>query len=322
MAKRKPTSARTYLAAILLMGFSLYAARFDFPTEINAEEAVVRATAEIAVGEPVFRTARLDKLTPAPPLPEHALEPVLRLAQSQYTQMASEIRDYTCRLLKRERVDGKLRPRELMDVKVRHRRSGEDGDEVPFSVYVHYLAPKSLKGREVLYVEGENDGRLLATKGGGGLLSGITINLDPTSDRAMEGNRYPLTDIGIMNIAARVQRDAEAGILRDQLHDVWMVEQTRDAKINGRIANCVQLQRTKRCAACPLHTVQMFVDEEHQVPIRFAAYHWPAEPEVAPQLVEEYTYLDVQLNVGLNSDDFSRTNPGYRFAQFDVPLSK
>ncbi|MCA9249316.1 MAG: DUF1571 domain-containing protein, partial [Planctomycetales bacterium] len=216
----------------------------------------------------------------------------------------------------------KLRSRELMDVKVRHRHESTEGQAVPFSVYVHYLAPKDLKGREVLFVENANEGRLIATKGGGGLLSGLTVSLDPNSDRAMEGNRYPITDIGIMNIATRVLHDASLGIERDPLHDGWMVQQAQGAKINGRQARCMQMRRERRCPECPLHTVQMFVDEEYQVPIRFAAYHWPAEPAVTPELVEEYTYLDLQLNVGLADRDFQRDNPGYGFAEFDVPVSR
>jgi len=317
MAKRRRTSVRAYLMAILLMAVSLYAARFDFPATTSAEEPVIRAAAEIAMGEPVIRTTQLE-----PPLQEHTLEPILRMAQAQCERMAREVRDYTGRLLKRERVNGKLRPRELMEVKVRHGRTLDDGSQIPFSVYVRYLSPQRLKGREVLYVEGENEGRLIATKGGGGLLSGITIALDPTSERAMAGNRHPLTDIGIMSIAARVESDAAASIQRGRLQDGWTVEQMLGAKINGRPANCVQFQRAERCPECPLHTVQMFVDEVQQVPIRFVAYHWPAEIEAMPQLMEEYTYLDLQLNVGLVDDDFSRDNPSYSFARFDVPLNR
>ena len=49
------------------------------------------------------------------------------------------------------------------------------------------------------------------------------------------------------------------------------------------------------------------------VPIRYAAYSWPKDPGGKPVLEEEYTYLDVKLNVGLGEIDFDPDNPGYDF---------
>ncbi|MGN6136394.1 MAG: DUF1571 domain-containing protein, partial [Aureliella sp.] len=37
------------------------------------------------------------------------------------------------------------------------------------------------------------------------------------------------------------------------------------------------------------------------------------EPGDPPPLEEEYTYLDVQLNVGLKDIDFDPENPAYNF---------
>jgi hypothetical protein len=57
----------------------------------------------------------------------------------------------------------------------------------------------------------------------------------------------------------------------------------------------------------------VFIDDELQVPIRYAAYGWPETEGGKPTLEEEYTYLDVALNVGLTSADFDPSNPAYDF---------
>jgi len=51
-----------------------------------------------------------------------------------------------------------------------------------------------------------------------------------------------------------------------------------------------------------------------KIPLRYAAYFWPATPgsEELPVL-EEYTYLNVKLNVGLADADFNPNNPNYNF---------
>ena len=73
-------------------------------------------------------------------------------------------------------------------VKVRHR---------PFSVYVKFLGPAELKGREAIYIEGANDGNLMAHGTGIERVVG-TLNLEPDSPLAMKGQRYPLTKIGVL----------------------------------------------------------------------------------------------------------------------------
>ena len=64
------------------------------------------------------------------------------------------------------------------------------------------------------------------------------------------------------------------------------------------------------------HMVRLYVDHEHGLPIRFEAYDWPLKPGAAPELVEEYTYLDLRLNVGLGEHDFDPRNRSYSFGRF------
>jgi outer membrane lipoprotein-sorting protein len=60
------------------------------------------------------------------------------------------------------------------------------------------------------------------------------------------------------------------------------------------------------------HVAQIFFDIERMIPLRYAAYMWP-EDGGDPPVEEEYTYLDVKLNVGLTDEDFNPDNKSYKF---------
>ena len=64
---------------------------------------------------------------------EHPLKWTLRYARSRADYIRENVRDYSCRLIKRERIDGKLQPHQFAQVKVRcDRRAGVD-DAKPLS---------------------------------------------------------------------------------------------------------------------------------------------------------------------------------------------
>ena len=65
--------------------------------------------------------------------------------------------------------------------------------------------------------------------------------------------------------------------------------------------------------ALAFHKTRFFIDEQLAVPIRFEAYDWPAAAGTEPELVEEYTYHELRVNVGLGDRDFNYRNPDYGF---------
>ncbi len=87
--------------------------------------------------------------TPQQAAPEHPLLPALRIAQSGLAHIDRDVHDYTCTLVKRERINGQLGPQEYIFAKVRHK---------PFSVYMYFLSPKDIRGRECMYVVNKNEG--------------------------------------------------------------------------------------------------------------------------------------------------------------------
>ena len=64
---------------------------------------------------------------------------------------------------------------------------------------------------------------------------------------------------------------------------------------------------------------RIFVDDKLQLPLRYSAYDWPDEEGGDLLLLEEYTYTDVKLNVGLTDWDFDHRNEKYRFLKSFKP---
>lgn len=245
---------------------------------------------------------------------EHPMLPALRYAYQRYERMQREIHDYSGKLIMRERIRGRLKKREYMEIRVRHRSVSAENEIVPFGVYLHYLAPSKIQGREILFVEGENDGRFIATRGGKGPLRDLTMWLEPDGHRAMRSNHYPLTDVGISNLARRLIEIGTLEMQSEAAKDA-KVRFTKGAKINKRPCVMIQVTHPERREGLLYHVARIFVDEETQVPIRYASYSWPPKAGDPPLLMEEYTYVDLKLNVGLKSSEFDHTNSKYRFRE-------
>jgi hypothetical protein len=211
-------------------------------------------------------------------------------------------------MIRRERVNGKLRSLEFMSAKVRHRRTRNGEIAIPFGVYLKVLAPSNVRGREVLYVEGMNDGDMLV-RNGGTRFAFITTKINPNSDTAMSDNRYPLTEFGFENLVKRlievVKEDIRFGADTE-------VEFFNNATIDDRSCTGVLVTHPTYDSRLRFHKASVFVDNELKVPVRYEAYDWPKEKGGEPVLLEQYTYRDIKLNVGYTDRDFDASNPKYK----------
>jgi len=230
----------------------------------------------------------------------HPLEPALELAQRGLANLQATIKDYSCTMVKRERIDGKLGEHEYMFLKVRQQ---------PFSVYLYFMAPDTVKGQEVLFVDGQNDGNMLAHAGSGVRAMVGTVSLKPSSMLAMQGNRYAITEIGVENLAKRLVEVAD----HDKQFGECEVNFFPNAKVNGRICTCVQVVHPVPRRNFRFHLARVFIDDELMIPIRYEAYDWPQETGGQPILMEEYTYMNVKVNQGFTDLDFDPKNTAYKF---------
>jgi hypothetical protein len=232
----------------------------------------------------------------------HPLQPALELAQKGLAGLRGTIKDYSCTVVKRERIDGKLGDHEYMFAKIRHE---------PFSVYLYFLAPDTVKGQEVIYVDGKNDGNMLAHAGSGVRAMMGTVALKPQSMIAMQGNRYAITEIGVENLAKRLVEVAE----HDKQFGECDVNFFPNAKVNGRICTCIQVVHPVPRRNFRFHLARVFIDDEYTIPVRYEAYDWPQEAGGQPVLMEEYTYMNVKVNNGFTDADFDPKNTAYKFSK-------
>lgn len=249
------------------------------------------------------RTARVDDTVPGVPNlsqpTEHPLMPALRWAHEGLRDIEA-INDYSAVIVKRERIGGKVNDHEKMFAKIRHR---------PLSVYLYFLSPPNLRGQEVIYIEGQNDGKMWAHGTGMRRQMFGTVSIKPDGVIAMQGNRYPITEIGILNLVRRLIEVAEA----DTKYGECEVKFYKGAKVAGRVCTCIEVVHPVPRRNFRFHLARIFVDDELNLPIRYEAYSWPTTPGGPPELIEEYTYLDLKLNPGFTDADFDIRNPNYQF---------
>lgn len=273
------------------------------------------ATVAIALGSVAPRGAAAQQQQPREPryaardshaeiavTPGEAVHPLDRALEWSYRAQdrLTQIADYSCVMAKREKIDGQLTPVESMFLKVRHR---------PFSVYIYSLGPQRARGQEAIWVEGRHDGKVLAhTTGVRNRIAG-TVALEPTSPRLMEGNLHPITNIGIANLTQKLIRLHEY----ERNYGECDVQFYGQAKVDDRLCTCVQVAHPVPRRNFRYHLVRVYYDGEWEVPIRFEGYAWPTQSGGQPPLVEEYTYRNLQPNVGLSDLDFDPRNPAYKF---------
>jgi hypothetical protein len=227
-----------------------------------------------------------------PPAPEasHPMDTPLRVI-AEARQSYQQVVDYSCTFVKRERLNDQLQPENVIEMKVKAR---------PFSVYLRWLAPRQSVGQEACYVEGQNNGMMRVHSTG---LLGVAgfVSLAPNDPRALRNSKHPITDAGIGNLIERF-----AGR--------WDVER-RLNKTQVRVADYEYAKRpcTRVETIHPDNSGREFLtyrsvlyfDKQTHLPVRVEAYDWPhrgGDPN--GDLMESYSYVNLQFNTGLRDDDF------------------
>ncbi len=143
-------------------------------------------------------------------------------------------------------------------------------------------------------------------------LQGILVRallIEPGGTLAMQDQRYPIPEIGILKMVRRMVSVVE----QDLQHDECEVRFFAEGKINDRVCTWFQAVHPVSRRYFYFHLARVFVDDQLKIPIRYEAYVWPKEPGGRPVLLEEYNYLDLKLNNGFTDEDFSIRNPAYHF---------
>ncbi|QEG43262.1 DUF1571 domain-containing protein [Roseimaritima ulvae] len=259
--------------------------------------------------EPVARVSRVPAASAATngDVAPHALDPALRIAEASLQHIRDNIADYSAIFVKRCRVDGELPELQYAQVKIRNRKTAGGRVETPLSVYLKFLKPEAVAGREVIWVEGRNDGQMIVHETG--LKGVINVYLDPHGYLAMRGQRYPITDIGIENLVVKLIETAR----RDRQREECTVQIYRNARIGKRACTMLEVVHPVRRPYFDFYRARVYFDNELNMPIRYESHSWPTQPGGEPVLEEEYSYLRLQTNLGLTDSDFDIANPEYQF---------
>ncbi|MBT7729711.1 MAG: DUF1571 domain-containing protein [Planctomycetaceae bacterium] len=247
------------------------------------------------------------ELPPPPPVP-HPLEPAMQLAGESYVFLRDQVSDYSCSIVKQERIDGRLKPMEFISAKVRHQRVVNSRQSQRASIYLRFLGPEDMVDREVLWVEGTNGGKMVVRRGGT-RFQYLTLELDPAGDAALQYSRYPTSESGMINM---VRKLIDVGTA-DMQYGECEVQIFEDVKVDNRPCKCVQVVHPQRRSVFLFNIVRIFIDDEVPIPVRYEAYDWPASDSDPPPLIEEYTFRNIRLNVGFSDSEFQRSYSEYKF---------
>lgn len=257
------------------------------PGKTKGPEKVARKTDDV--------TPSVAKDVPRIVADNHPLKPCIAGAEESLAAVKA-LKDYSTVLFKQELVSTKLVNQTLM-MKVRHE---------PFSVYLKFEQPHA--GREVIYVDGLNKGKLLVHETGFRALAG-TLSFLPNSKEALAENRYPITQAGMGKMLEIVIAQWQA----DARYQEVTVKQVPGMKTGDQTCELFEVVHPQARDHFKFHKTRLFLDSDTKLPIRLEQYVWPEKEGGEPVLAEEYIFTQLKTNLSLTDIDFDKTNPAYQF---------
>lgn len=261
-----------------------------------------RATSETPAaepGEPVGSESETAAVAP-----QTDLERNIALLERGIARLESQS-DYAAQFHKVERVDGAMQDEQVIFMKVRHQ---------PFSVYFKWLTGDV--GREVLYVDGLNDGKMLVHAGGWKARLLPVLKIDPLGSIALREARHPITRAGLLNLTKTLLENRRTDQVRNKGSVCRAVE---GQQFNSRPCWCYVVEYDAPEFNETYRKSVSLIDQELLVPVCIQNYTWPSgKYENAAQLdaetlVESYSYTDIVFNQQLADVDFDTKNSAYTF---------
>lgn len=236
---------------------------------------------------------------------------VLQLARESMETMKTQLDDYTTTFVKQEiDTNGVMTEETEIFMKIQTRMRNAD-DDAPMRVYMRFERPESVKGREVIWGKDLYGGNMQVKEAG--LLGMMTISLDPNGMIAMRGQRYPISEIGIVKL---VEQLIERG-LQDVDNPDITVTISSDHQIGDVPADLIQVRRAKPSGEeDDFSLAEIAFDPERKLILSYRSFGWPssdAGDDADLPLLESYNYNNVKTNVGLTDADFDTANPAYAF---------
>lgn len=264
----------------------------DEPTREN-DGSAVKGEESGAVARKVDESARLAANTDS----KNLLSSLLEAARSSRDSIR-KFPGYTCTFIKQEQLKKGPLMRQVMTLKFRRE---------PFSVYLKYIEPHA--GREVIYVDGRNKGKLQVHEPSG-LASVVgTISLSPTGGDAMKENRYPVTMLGIEKMLDILIVEWEEALK----HADTQIQRYPQAKLGQIECTMYEISHPQRREPFKFQKTCAYFDKKTNLLIHIENYGYPAKTSEAAPLIEEYTYAELKTDVAVTESDFDVNNNSYGF---------
>jgi len=128
----------------------------------------------------------------------------------------------------------------------------------------------------------------------------------------MQGNRYPIYQLGLRNLLLKMKEFGE----NDRKYDECTVEVQHNLMVDDR--KCIRLVIThpKKRDHFEYHIAKIYIDPELEIPIGYEGFLWPEKEGDEPPLLERYIYQDLKVNCGLEDVDFDTSNPDYDYPRY------
>lgn len=222
--------------------------------------------------------------------------------------------DYSAKFFKQERIDGEdLQEVQSCQLKLRHE---------PFSVYMKWEEGGDV-GRQLLFVDGQHDGKMLVKLGGrkGALLP--ILKLDPDGSIALKEARHPVTEMGLLKLADLILKYRKRDLdLKEGVH--WQM--LPDQKFLDHDCYCFVVEYDSKEFEPVYRKSITYIDKKHSLPVGVKNFGWPVEELAAadapvrdPQaldeatLIESYGYKDMSFETRLADNAFDKGNAEYKF---------
>jgi len=194
------------------------------------------------------------------------------------------VNDYSCILHRKDVVNGTMK--EHSNVLFQYKK--------PSRFYMKWLKYKI----EAIYAEGKYNNKMVIH--GGLLFNFVSIAVDPKAALKYSRHTLPEADIGhILKLVETNYRKAEAD---KDASVVFEQEEKLDQRMTWRFKAVFPADRDYYG-----HVIHINIDKELYLPIKIKVLGWKNE------LLEEYYYEDLKVNVGLTDENFDVNNKEYKF---------
>jgi hypothetical protein len=217
-----------------------------------------------------------------------AREDPVRFLENCLRRYQREVKGYTLVMQKQERLHGKLYPKELMEVCFQ---------DNPHSVYLHWLQG-ARKAERVVFVAGENNGKMLVHPAGiAGRLVKV-VERDVTGADAKDSGRYTLDQFGIANGTRRTLKSMQAAQKKGTLRVEYKGEH-KVVEAGNRV--CYTLHRSyEEPENDGVTDLTIYIDKETWLQVGSVV---KAKDN---KVLGDYYFRDIRINPEFKSDQFTR----------------